>query len=363
MPLNVNTNQYQKNYKNNNLCFQQEEKKNKDETNKFNESLFNNYISINENFTSKADVNDGNDNENKNYAAETVRNINYLDDSNKTDIVSNYLLSSSSSSSLSSSSYRIRKLPAKLVKANLYRVKINKKMSNFRMKKIFKLILNYFLLFVFILMIYLVIVQAYILFQNTVRRSDITSLYRNPKFSNDFSSNELIQKISTNDENISNKEFQSEMDQIKTAINKLYSSIENPIDFCPIEPTELDGELNVIDILDKFNLTNLVEFHDNKTYNTTSNQYIKNELYYVNGFNISDKNVSSRDIEFYNLWHSNDLKVLNISNLYLGDDGSRVELGKIACLVLCLCLYIKLNLKIIIQEGTGHQKIVKVDQN
>ncbi len=314
MPLNVNINQYRNNYQNNNLCFQQEEKDDDDddETNKFNQSLFNDYIDINEKFISKAHVN-----ENKKLS----------NDSNKTDIiVSNY--------SSSFASYKIRRVPVQLLKTNLSRLKIIKNMNNLRMKKIFKLILNYFLLFVFVLMIYLVFVQAYILFQNTVGHSNLNNHYRNPKLSNDFSSNQLIQK-SINDQKFSNEEFLMQMGQIKSVINKLYSSIENPIDYCPNEKIKLNGELNVLKIMDQFNLTNLVEFHDNTTYNTKINQYVKNELYYVNGFNISNKNVSARDIEFYNLWHSNDMVALNISNFYLGEDGSRVELGKFIYLKVC----------------------------
>jgi hypothetical protein len=308
MSLNGNCNQFRNNYQNNNYCFQQEE--NDDETNRFN-------ASIDENLQTKTDDNYDENGD----VIERDRIIKLLVDSNKTDAVSNYFSSSSS--------YRIRKVPAQFLKENLTRIKIkNNKMNGFPMKKILKLILNYFLLFVFILMIYLVFIQAYILFQNTVRHSSITSLYRNPKFSNDLSSNQNIQESISVKEKLSNDEFSSQMSQIKTAINKLYSSIDNPLEYCPIEPVKLEGQLNVLKILDTFNLTNLVEFHDNTTYNTTSNQYIKNELYYVNGFNSSDKNVSLKDMEFYNLWHSNDMRMLNISSILLGEDGSRVELGK-----------------------------------
>ena len=71
-------------------------------------------------------------------------------------------------------------------------------------------------------------------------------------------------------EQLSTEEFSSQMNKIKQAIHDVYASIEKPIEYCTLEPVTLKGRLDVMQVLNQFNLTNLVEFHDNKTYNNNT---------------------------------------------------------------------------------------------
>lgn len=104
------------------------------------------------------------------------------------------------------------------------------------------------------------------------------------------------------------------MIRIKKALNNVYSSMHSPIDFCSFVPSQIEGPLNVTRILDMFGLSSLVEFHDNATYNTTSNQYTSNfKLTYLNETDYA-QNKSKFNELFWKLWNTYNMSLLNSSS-------------------------------------------------
>lgn len=101
---------------------------------------------------------------------------------------------------------------------------------------------------------------------------------------------------------------------------------------CPRVPDTLQGYLNSTAVLHEANLTNLVEFYgsiDKKTTKqfkfkragknpqTTTEKYTKKFI---------DK---ERTNEFWQLWNSNNMGLINDTKELYGHDGSNIELGNI----------------------------------
>jgi hypothetical protein len=117
-----------------------------------------------------------------------------------------------------------------------------------------------------------------------------------------------------------------------------YSSVIKSINFnnqtnltlqiCSDLPDTLEGELDVIKIIESFNLSTLIKLHEKNSYDLLKNRYKGNiEIFYLDVKNRDAKNKHPRFDEFWELWHTNSIALLNISNEYLGTDGKRVELG------------------------------------
>jgi hypothetical protein len=105
-------------------------------------------------------------------------------------------------------------------------------------------------------------------------------------------------------------------------------------------PDTLKGFLNSTIILKNANLSNLVQFYDEKNKNKTLAQNkeliekskdkkaVFRDLFYLNGTEYK-KNDSSIPEENWLLWNSNNMSgLLNMSRSFFGEDGHRVELGK-----------------------------------
>lgn len=85
---------------------------------------------------------------------------------------------------------------------------------------------------------------------------------------------------------------------------------------CPRIPKYLKGHLNSTMILEKANLSNLVEFYSDKI-NSTKGKYVNKNI---------DKN---KNIGYWTLWNSKNMSLLNVTNSYFGEDGHRIQPGKI----------------------------------
>ena len=134
--------------------------------------------------------------------------------------------------------------------------------------------------------------------------------------------------------------YQNELSAIKNTINLVYLKEEIPNQFCKRVPDTLKGFLNSTIILKNANLSNLVQFYDEKNKNKTLTQnkeliekskdkkaFIR-DLFYLNGTEYK-KNDSSIPEENWLLWNSNNMSgLLNMSQSFFGEDGHRVELGK-----------------------------------
>ena len=86
----------------------------------------------------------------------------------------------------------------------------------------------------------------------------------------------------------------------------------NEINFlCSLNPSSRKGPLNVTQILETFQLTSLVEFHDNNTYNISTFLYSKNfKSFYMENLN---RNESFNEL-FWQLWNTRNMSLLNTSS-------------------------------------------------
>jgi hypothetical protein len=113
---------------------------------------------------------------------------------------------------------------------------------------------------------------------------------------------------------------------LKTLKNKTKSSLKE----CPddTENEALIGKINIYQTLDELNLNTLVQLHEPNSYNLLKNHYrINIEHFYLDDANLNATNKHPRFDEFWELWHTTNMSILNISKELLGRDGNRVELG------------------------------------
>ncbi len=99
---------------------------------------------------------------------------------------------------------------------------------------------------------------------------------------------------------------------------------------CPddTENEQLIGKINIYQILDDLDLNTLVQLHEPNSYNLVKNYYrIKIEHFYLDEVNLNATNKHPRFDEFWELWHTQNMSILNISKELLGADGHRVALG------------------------------------
>jgi hypothetical protein len=116
------------------------------------------------------------------------------------------------------------------------------------------------------------------------------------------------------------------MVEIRAAMSRAHAA--RPIDLCGAERQLIQGPLNITQILEKFELSSLVEFHDNKTYNTTSNQYNSDFGKFAHSKN-NNNNINDDD-SFWKLWNTNNMSLLNTSHSdfdYSPTKDSPVRLG------------------------------------
>ena len=80
-------------------------------------------------------------------------------------------------------------------------------------------------------------------------------------------------------------------------------------------------------ILEEFNLSTLVSLHEPGVYSWENKYTIEIELFYLKPQNLNSTYKHPRFNEFWELWHTKNMSILNISKELLGNDGNRVELG------------------------------------
>ena len=85
------------------------------------------------------------------------------------------------------------------------------------------------------------------------------------------------------------------------------------LDICPQIP-QLEGHLDSNQILKQANLSNLVEFYSDKI-KTATGKYVNSNI---------DKN---KNIDYWTLWNSGNISLLNVTNSYYGQDGHRIQPG------------------------------------
>jgi hypothetical protein len=92
----------------------------------------------------------------------------------------------------------------------------------------------------------------------------------------------------------------------------------------------LKGPINITAVLDEFNLTGLVQLHEFQSFHLWKNKYVKPVYhYYLDKRNLQqpvDKKPLRFD-EFWQLWNTENMSLVNLSRELLGKDGERVELG------------------------------------
>jgi hypothetical protein len=124
--------------------------------------------------------------------------------------------------------------------------------------------------------------------------------------------------ISANNKTYAFQELKIQFESIKQTVLNIYENHNIAYKSCEKVPANLTGYLNSTQILQQANLTNLVEFYDEYIKNGT----LKSDSQYVN------KNINqSVNREFWSLWNSNNMSLLNVSNEYYGNDGANIRLG------------------------------------
>jgi hypothetical protein len=135
----------------------------------------------------------------------------------------------------------------------------------------------------------------------------------------------------TNSTIISNRKAVSNFEQ-----SSEYSSedsrltLNSGLTLCPDDGDleTLKGPINVNLLLDEFNLTTLVSLHEPQSFHLWKNKYVRPiRLFYLDERNLKAKHKNPSFNEFWELWHTANVSVLNISKELLGRDGGRVELG------------------------------------
>ena len=126
-------------------------------------------------------------------------------------------------------------------------------------------------------------------------------------------------------------ELAVQLDAIKSAINTAYVRVNRtPRLYCPSVPEGLKGRLNVSALIDTFHFTNLVQFHDNKTYNVRKGAYVNNDFYYVNKVNYNDLR-TERERHFWRLWNCSGAACIDLLNKTAhhdyGADAGRLQPG------------------------------------
>ena len=132
---------------------------------------------------------------------------------------------------------------------------------------------------------------------------------------------------STQELSASLKLMQNETIIMKKEINEAFFRIGIQIDLCSSD-LNLEGPMSVTKMLNNFNLTTLISFHKPKSYDLKTNQYVVEiKHFYLEEKNLNNSNKHPRFDEFWELWHTKNMSILNISKELLGSDGNRVELG------------------------------------
>jgi hypothetical protein len=108
------------------------------------------------------------------------------------------------------------------------------------------------------------------------------------------------------------------------------ATLNSNVHLCPDDGdlNTLKGPIDVNMLLEEFNLTTLVSLHEPQSFHLWKNRYVRPiRHFYLDENNLKAKNKHPRFKEFWDLWHTQNLTVLNISKQLLGGDGERVELG------------------------------------
>jgi hypothetical protein len=240
-----------------------------------------------------------------------------------------------------------------------------KQMSQCRLNSLFKLLRSIFLIAIVVLIVFQAFYNFFVfknkITVNSIGRIGVDKLFQS-SLDEDIAFFERIRPIATNqsryipfnetiqltpeqiefkrikDEN--EKLYENQMFAFKNTINQVYLITEIPNQFCKRVPDTLKGYLNSTVILNNANLSNLVQFYDEKNKNKTLEQNkeriekskdkkaVFRDLFYLNGTEYK-KNDSSMPEENWLLWNSNNMSgLLNMSQSFFGEDGNRVELGK-----------------------------------
>jgi hypothetical protein len=121
---------------------------------------------------------------------------------------------------------------------------------------------------------------------------------------------------------LSKFEFQEQFEKIKNSLIDTFSKLEKPITHCANVPSDLHGRIDILEMLEKFNLSLLTDF-----YGKSDDKYKqRNFSFYFNDSNFIN-NTNELDHYFRKLWNSRNLSLLNDSNSFDGIVGNQIELG------------------------------------
>jgi len=90
--------------------------------------------------------------------------------------------------------------------------------------------------------------------------------------------------------------------QHHTNLNSIQERINH---LCPLHSYQMEGPLNISQILKEFNLSSLVEFHNNKTFNLSTFLYNSNFVF--------NQNLTPVSEHFWQLWNTRNISLLNTS--------------------------------------------------
>jgi hypothetical protein len=155
----------------------------------------------------------------------------------------------------------------------------------------------------------------------TLKRNHEILVETSTTSSNNFNNNSSIK---TNLETTTSLLPQNITNQTGRLTNKSNDSFPK----CPEGWGNFRGPLNVTLILEALNLTTLVEFHEPYRPDLVIDDYKRNlTLFYLNENSKRSRHKHPRFDEFWELWHTTNMSLLNISRELLGGEGRQVSLG------------------------------------
>ena len=150
--------------------------------------------------------------------------------------------------------------------------------------------------------------------------------YDQLKYDTDLSNFKAQNKYINNESLLSFEIFSTELKQFKESL----LNVGLFIDYCPLVPKNVVGYLNTSLLLDKGNLSSIVEFYDSKKaqdiykfLKALNKSIYFGDLFYFNNYSTGSNSAIFEDL----LWSTNNMSLINMTNIYWGEDENPVELG------------------------------------
>lgn len=143
---------------------------------------------------------------------------------------------------------------------------------------------------------------------------------------------------------------------------KLIYTAPKSIVYCNVyKPFQLQGPLNLVNYLEEFKLSFLVEFHGSDDFDFNMNAYRTfYKSFYLNEKNSSTKKLTPYDDYFWNLWNTQDLCLLNTSVAefeFTKEKDSHVKMGGAWSPFNCTSVY-KIAIIIPFRDRLPHLKVL-----